>query len=159
MRYWIAVAFLCLCLPAAASKHPDSEYQDAVLKDFHTEYHGSYCSGSGDTNGTVNASTDSNGDTSGTVKASTTTSSSCTPIRHAYYTLTLGGHQYVLTPAPSASKVGIAALTLGIGAAFFKDSALYGVLPGTTVRVRSEGGKFFVRVGKRESEYKLVSAQ
>ncbi|MBW4044097.1 MAG: hypothetical protein HIU87_03755 [Acidobacteria bacterium] len=78
----------------------------------------------------------------------------------AYYTVEVEGHSYVLTPAPSLSKAGVAFLTMGIGAAVFRNSALYGVLPGTPVKVSSEGnGTFYVKLGKRMSAYKLESAK
>jgi hypothetical protein len=155
------------CGTARAAKKPEPVYQDAVLKDFHTEQHGKFCTTSGDTNGTVKANTDSDGDTNGTVTATSSASTSCSPRMVAYYTVVMGEHVFTLTPATSsgkkAAKVGTAMLTFGIGAivwnAFDKNSALYGVLPGTPIKMRSESGTVYVQVGKRESEYKIVAMQ
>jgi hypothetical protein len=155
------------CGTAWATKKPEPVYQDAVLKNFHTEQQGKFCTTSGDTNGTVNANTDSDGHTNGTVNTTSSASTSCSPRMVAYYTVVMGEHVFTLSPATSsgkkAAKVGTAMLTFGIGAivwnAFDKNSALYGVLPGTPIKMRSESGTVYVKVGKRESEYKLVSAQ
>ena len=154
---------LLLCGTAWAAKKPEPVYQDAVLKDFHTEQQGTFCSTSGNTNGTVNANTDSSGTTNGTVNATSSASTSCSPRMAAYYTVVMGQHTFVLSPTESGTVA--AAKTVAIIAffpsAFFlkKNSVLYGVLPGTPIKMRSEGGIFYVKVGKRESEYKIVSAQ
>jgi hypothetical protein len=149
---------LLVAVPAFAAKHSDSEYQLGRMVSFHTEQSGRHCTSSEQTNGNVNAYTDDSGNTSGTVRASSYGSSSCTPITKAYYTVKVGDNTFVLTPAVSAAKVGVALVTLGIGTAFMKNSVLYGTLPGTPILVRSENGTFYVKVGKRESDYKLAAA-
>jgi hypothetical protein len=148
------------CGIAWAAKKPEPVYQDAVLKDFHTEQHGSFCSTSGDTNGSIDADTDSNGNTSGTVKATSTASTSCSPRMMAYYTVVMGEHTFVLSPTEPGGVVaakGLAIIATGGMGAFFlkKNSVLYGVLPGTPIKMRSEGGTVYVKVGKRESQYKM----
>lgn len=76
-----------------------------------------------------------------------------------YYTVDIGGQTFVLYPAPSLAKAGGVFLTMGIATAFYRSSVLYGQLPGTPLKIRSDGnGDFYVRVGKRESEYKLAAA-
>ena len=154
---------LLLCSTAWAAKKPDPVYQDAILKGFHTERHGTFCSTSGDTNGTVKASTDSSGSTNGTVNTTSTASKSCSPRMVAYYTVVMGEHTFVLSPtepgAVTATKVvGIIVFWPSV---FFlkKNSVLYGVLPGTPIKMRSEGGTVYIKVGKLESEYKIISVQ
>jgi hypothetical protein len=150
------------CGTALAAKKPEPVYQDAILKDFHTEQQGKHCSTSGDTNGTIKADTDSDGTTNGTVTATTTSSTSCTPRMVAFYTVVMGDHTFTLSPTESggvAAGKGLIAAT-GIGAFFLKkNSVLYGVLPGTPIKMRSEGGTVYIKVGKRESEYKIVAMQ
>ena len=86
----LVIALLAFdCGTAWAAKKPKPVYQDAVLKDFHTEQHGTFCSTSGNTNGTVNADTDSNGNTSGTVNATSSASTSCSPRMMAYDTVVM----------------------------------------------------------------------
>ncbi len=75
----------------------------------------------------------------------------------AYYTVVMGAHVWVLTPAVTLARAGTVLLTAGFGAMFLKNSTLAGVLPGTPVKMRSEGGNIYVKVGKRESEYKIIS--
>jgi len=155
---------LMLCGTAWAAKKPEPVYQDAVLKDFHTEQHGTSCSTSGNTNGTVHANTDSDGTTNGTVNATSTASTSCRPRMVAYYTVVVGEHTFVLSPTESgavtAAKGVTIIATMGMGAFFLnKNSVLYGVLPGSPVKMRSEGGTVYIKVGKHESEYKIVAMQ
>ena len=133
-------------------------YQDAVLVDFRTVDSGSSCSTTGNTNGTVNSTSD----TTGTVNATTTASTQCVNHTESIYTLSLGGHVYQLVVAVNPARVATAMIPI-LGPAYLiatrNNSVLYGVLPGTHVQVRTEeGGKFFVKVGKRESKYKLVGA-
>lgn len=127
--------------------------------DFHMENHGTTCGTSGNTQGHINAQTDDDGNTNGTVTATNNSSTTCTPLTRAYYTVKIADHTYVLMPAPSLERTGVALFTLGVGTLFFRDSALYGVLPGTPIKVSADGGTFHVKVEKRESAYKLESAQ
>lgn len=152
------------CGVAWAAKKPEPVYQDAVLKDFHTEQQGKHCSTSGDTNGTIKADTDSDGTTNGTVTATTTSATSCTPRMVAFYTVVMGNHTFVLSPTESggvAAAKGLAIFATGGMGAFFlkKNSVLYGVLPGTPIKMRSESGTVYIKVSKRESEYKIVAMQ
>jgi hypothetical protein len=159
----LALLLLLTAPIASASKKPEPVYEDAVLKDFHTEQHGTFCSTSGNTNGTVNANTDSSGTTNGTVNATSTASTSCSPRMAAYYTVVMGDHTFVLTPTePGAATAAKAvAIIAFFPSAFFlkKNSVLYGVLPGTSIKMRSDSGTVHIKVGKRESEYKIVAMQ
>lgn len=152
------------CGIAWAAKKPKPVYQDAVLKDFHTEQQGKHCYTSGDTNGTVKADTDNEGTTNGTLTATSTSSTSCTPRMVAFYTVVMGDHTFVLSPTEpggEAAAKGLAIIATGGMGAFFlkKNSVLYGVLPGTPIKMRSESGTVYVKVGKHESEYKIVAMQ
>lgn len=152
-RSSIVFSVLCffLILPVSASRHK-RVYHDGVLVDFHTASTGNSCSSNGTVNGTVN----DNGDVHGQTNSNT----ECSSNLRAYYTVKIDDHEYVLTPRPSRKKAGAFFLTLGISAAFWRNSALYGVLPGTHIRVSSVGnGIFYVKVGKRVSEYSLVGAK
>jgi len=123
-------------------------YQDAVLKSFRMVNDGEHCSTSG------SASPDYAGG------ASTSTSTNCTATQSAYYTVSIGDQIIVLTPAVTVPKVAPAAATRGFNRFFSKDSVLYGLLPGTPVKIRQDSpGKFYVRVGKRESLYKIAAAE
>lgn len=154
---------LCLSLPSVASKKEAPVYQDAVLKDFHMVEAGKFCTTNGNTSGLV----DSNGNNSGTISATTSSTTSCRPRTSAVYTVISGVHTMTLTPHQSggktAAKVGTAFITLGIGTVVWnsleKNSALYGVLPGTAIKMRSDEGIIYVKVGKRESTYSIVSMQ
>jgi hypothetical protein len=143
----ITIALLASsCGTAWAAKKPKPAYQDAVLKDFRTEQKGSECSTRGNTDGTVTAST-SGGYTQGTVDANSRSNTSCVPRIVAFYTVVMGDHTFVLSPSWS-----------GFAAIFHpRNSALYGVLPGTPVKVKSEDGAIYVKVDDRESEYTIVS--
>ena len=79
----------------------------------------------------------------------------------AYYTVVIGEHTFVLSPtepgAVTATKLaGIIAFWPSV---FFlkQNSVLHGVLPGTPIKMRSENGTVYIKVGKLESEYKIVS--
>ena len=65
----------------------------------------------------------------------------------------MGDHTFVLSPTMSGSIFAYAI--------FFrkKNSVLYGVLPGTPIKMRSEGGTVYIKVGKRESEYEIAAMQ
>lgn len=147
-----ASLLLCLffCLPTFASKHPDPAYQDGVLKAFRTEQHGSTCSTTGKTKGTLNADSAPVGNsssTTGSVDATTSSTTDCAALMRTYYTIAVGEHVFVVTPDRSIKEF------------FHPYSDLYGALPGTTVKIRTDGGKFFVRIGKRESQFAIVSAE
>lgn len=151
-RTLLATLFL-IAIPAFAKEKP--VYQDGVFKSFSTSSDGSTCNSSGTINGRVNADSDS----TGTVNATTSSSTNCYARHTANYTVIVGQQTFVLYPAPSVAKVGGIMLTMGIASAFYKNSVLYGQLPGIPIKIRSNGsGDFYVKVGKRESEYKLAAA-
>lgn len=163
IRCAAAILLLCLSLPCFAGKKDGPVYQEAVLKDFHMVDDGKFCTTSGDTSGTVH----SNGNNTGTISGTTSSTTSCHPRTAAMYTVVAGDHVLTLTPHQSggktAAKAGTAFLTLGIGVIVWnsleKSSTLYGVLPGTAIKLRSDEGIVYVKVGKRESMYSIVSME
>jgi hypothetical protein len=148
----LAALLLCCSFALGATK-PEPVYQDAVFKDFHYSQTGQSCTTSGGSNGTVDAHTNSSGHTSGTVNTTSSATTDCSINRMALYTITAGEHEYVITPRhlPFSGSP--------IAAAFRKNSDLYGVLPGTPLKIRTESENFYVKIGNRESVFKLVSAK
>lgn len=155
-----ALAILLLCSTAAlCEKKPEPVYQEAIFKSYRSVSMGSNCDSSGTTTGTVNASTDAMGNTNGTVNANTQTHGSCSDVTMAVYAVAIGSQIFTLTPTSTLVGSSVSFVTLGLSNAFKRDSVLYGQLPGTPIRIRSEGGVFYVKVGKRESMYKLIGVQ
>jgi hypothetical protein len=109
---------------------------------------GQHCSGS--TNGTVSDEGD----------VSANTDSDCYAIRRTHYIVTVGGQTLELIPSATKKKVGLAMATMGYSSFFQKRDALYGQLPNTPIKIRSDGsGKFWIKLGKRESLYSLAGVQ
>lgn len=126
-------------------------YQDPVLKSFITIPTGQDCHTSGSSTGTT--------DSAGNSRASGNANTNCSDTTVVHYTIVIGEQTLVIEPTSSGkAKVG-SALSLGWSTAFAKNSSLYGQLPGTHIQIRAEGGNYHVRVGKKESVYKLVGAQ
>jgi len=136
---------------AKDKQHPDSDYQDAVLVKFVTVTTGTDCSHRSNTSGQV--------DDNGSVSADTNGSTSCSDITKRHYTLSVGQQTYIIEPEPTKGQKGAALATLGWSAAFAKQSVLAAQLPGTHVLVRSDAEGFWVKLGKRESRYRVISAQ
>ena len=147
------LAALLLCLSTCAFAKDEPTYQDGTLKDFKTVQQGQTCRTAGGSSSSVNTNTSDNGITTGSIDTSSGASTRCSPNMVAFYTVTVGEHEYVVTPhhMPLSSSP--------IAMAFHKNSDLAGVLPGTPVKVRTEGDNFYVKIGKRESTFKLVSAK
>jgi hypothetical protein len=138
----LAVLLLCCSLAFGATK-PEPVYQDAVLKSFRMVSDGENCNTSG------HASPDYAGG------ASTSASTNCTSTQSAYYTISIGDQLLTLTPATGLlPKHGIIGL-------LSKNSVLYGLLPGTAIQIRPDKsqGKYFIKVGKRESLYRVAAAE
>lgn len=148
------LAVLLISATAFAAK-PQPDYQDGIFRGLHVSQVGTRCQSYGDTNGTVQANTDTAGSTNGTLNASTTTSTSCSPRMRYEYTVLVGQQLLVLTPKESIGS----ALVPGIAMAFHKNSTLAGKLPGEQIQLRSEGGTIYVKSGKRESAYVMIGAQ
>ena len=149
----IVLSFSLLSQSALAKekRHPDSDYQDAVLVKFVTVTTGSSCSHRSNTSGEV--------DDNGNVSARTTGHSDCADVTSRHYTLSVGQQAYVIEPELTKGQKGAALATLGWSAAFAKQSVLADLLPGTHVLVRSDADGLWVKVGKRESRYRVMTAQ
>lgn len=153
------VAVLLLVSTAAFAKKNDAVYQDATLKSFRVVQSGQSCATYGNTEGSVNANTDSAGLTTGNVNATTNSTTSCSPRRIAQYTLVVGGQILVVEPGHSKKAAAGVLLTAGWGALALKSSSLAGQLPGAHVLIRSESGEIHIKAGKKESEFRIVSAE
>ncbi len=139
---------LAVAYPALAkNKLKDSDYQSATLLSFHTESRGSSCSGK--TNGQV--------DDSGNVTARTSTECSDSQVR--IYTIRVGERTLSIEPAATGKQIAKGMATLGWSEVFSKGSVLRDQLPGAQIKVRSDSSGLYVRVGKKESKFKIVEAQ
>ncbi len=152
MRIFAAL-ILCASTVFAATK-PEPVYQDAVLKDFKRVQTGQSCSTYGSSNGNVNAHTNDSGNTNGTITTNSSASTTCSPTIMTLYTVVVGDHEYVVTPTDKLFSGEHLARSF-----LHKSSDLAGILPGTPIKVRTEGKDFYVKVGKRESTFKMVSAK
>jgi len=155
----LALLFL-LSIPTAFAKDKSVySYQDGVLQSFHTEQTGKKCSSNADTNGTVNANTDDNGNTNGTVHAATTGSATCHDTQRALYIVKVGENTFVLTPAESGKGTAAGIATLGWSRVFAKNNVLAYQLPGSPIKIRSDGKHYIVKIGDRESLYSIIGAE
>lgn len=127
----------------AKNKPAPTDYQDAVLVSFRAVTTGSSCSHNLTTSGNVDATTDNDGNTNGTVKATTEGSTDCSNTGWIYYTISVGGHTYVVHHA----------VTFG-----YRNSNLRGQLPGAHLQVRTDAKWFYVRVNNKESKFVVVEA-
>ncbi len=136
MKVAAIVLSLLLCSQALAKPHKDADYQDAVLVSFRDVAADSSCASSG----TVNAKTDSSGDTTGSASSET----NCRNRIVREYTVRLGSNTFVIV-------YGYNFLNL--------HNDLSKLLPGAHLRVRSEKGGFYVRIGNKEARYDIVEAK
>jgi hypothetical protein len=147
-----------LSVPASAKDKPIYTYQSAVLQSFHSETTGTHCSGSADTDGTVDVNTNG-GSTRGTTQSTTSGSATCSDRQRVVYKIKTGENTVFLTPYSPLKKEGGGLIGLGWNKAFAKDSVLAYQLPGATLQIRSDGKHYYVKVGDRESAYTVVGAQ
>lgn len=147
----ILACLLLLSSFAFAKSKPEPVYQDAVLKSYRTVQSGMHCASSGNATGDITAN--------GSIDGTTNSSTNCRPRTHVEYTILVGEQVLIVEPALSGRQKAGAALSLGWSRVFSKDSCLYGLLPGTHIKIRSEGGIFHIKSGKRESLYSLIAAQ
>jgi hypothetical protein len=155
----LCVLALLLGLPAFAKDKSQYKYQDGVLQAVKRVVSGSSCNSNGNTTGTVDANTTPSGQTNGTVNANTQASTTCGNLYQWLYTVKTGDVVYVLTPSRSTgARVGTA-VSLGWSSYFLKDSTMANQLPGTQIKLRSDPSGIYVKVGERESLYRVVSAE
>jgi hypothetical protein len=125
-----------------------SDYQDGVLTKIRTVVVGNSCSNS----------TQSDAATYGnTARRTFDASARCSDIRGAVYTVQVGSTEYEITP--DHSRVARASSYLPLSATFLHQSSLANHMPGTAVKLRTEGDVVFVRIGKRESQYRVFTAR
>ena len=145
----IAVVLAASSLTAAAKSK--AEYQDAVLKNFSTER--------SRTRFTVNDKAASSrsttgGSNSGSQRGAASPAAPCGVHVVAVFTVVVGEHVYVLTPAVMGEYA-----PTGLGRFLVRSPSLEGTLPGTPVKMRSDGSEIYIKVGRRESQYKAISAR
>jgi hypothetical protein len=123
-------------------------YQDGILTKVRTTVAGNACS----------TSTQSDAATYGnTARRTLDASARCSDIRGAVYTIRVGNNEYELIP--DHSRVARASSYLPLSATFLHQSSLANHLPGTAVKLRTEGDAVFVRLGNHESQYRIFSAK
>lgn len=131
MKQVLAVVLMTLAATCAVAKDKpkDSDYLEGKLVSFERIKDGASCSSTGA--GTVSDD--------GAVKTTGTTDCSSDYVSH--YTIGVGDHVYVLSPGFSL---------------FMKDTVLYLQPIGTAVKLRVHKSKAYVKVGDRESAYRIV---
>ncbi len=162
MKFLLMVLAAAILCPIASAKDKallDSAYQDAMLVKFVTVTTGTSCSHKSNTTGTVDATTDADGNTDGTVRATTSGSTNCSNDITRYYTISVGEQTFVIEPEMTKGQKGAALATMGWSAVFAKQSVLANQLPGVHILVRSDAAGLWVKVGKRESRFRMVDAQ
>lgn len=130
----------------AKDKPKDSDYQPATLVSFRTENRGSSCSGR------VDGNVDDSGNVSGR------TNSNCTANTIRLYTIDVKGQTLTIEPTETGKQTAKSMATLGWSSILSKGSVLRDQLPGAHIEVRSDPSGLYVRVGKRESKFKVVEA-
>ncbi|HEX6494659.1 MAG TPA: hypothetical protein VF018_04195 [Acidobacteriaceae bacterium] len=144
----LAPLLFALSIPLTLSAAADSAvYQDGVLTKTRTTVVGNSCSTSTQTD----AATYGN-----TARRTFDASARCSDLHGAVYTVEVGSTEYELTP--DHSRAARASAYLPLSAAFLKQSSLANHLPGTPVKLRRDDDGFLVRVGKRESHYRIFIA-
>lgn len=132
---------------SACSAEVKPDYQNAVLRSFRTIPSGQNCSAG--TNGEISR----NGD------YSSHTNVNCSDTTKALYTIVFAGQVMVVEPSHSGKSKAGNIVSLGYSSLFWKNNCLYGQLPGTHLLLRSSGDQYQIRVGKKESLFRLVSAE
>lgn len=128
---------LSLVLPSAFAKdRPDSDYQDGLLVGFRTMVTGTDCTSRADVKGSISDS--------GDVKGDTTTKGSCANNNSRVYTVKIGENTFEIAALPVSWN---------------RADALEKQLPGYRFRVRSEKGKFFIKIDKRETAFEIREAR
>jgi hypothetical protein len=146
-----AVFLAASCVVAVAK--PKAAYQDAVLKNFSSERHQTRCASSEKNSSGLSSRGSGGGSNSASGRSGANGAAPCGVHVVSVFTVVADEHVYVLTPA----LLGEYAPT-GLGRFLVRSPSLEGALPGTPVKMRSDGGDIYIKVGNRESEYKLVSA-
>jgi hypothetical protein len=137
---------LAIPLTLAAATNP-AVYQDGVLTKVRTAVVGNSCS----------SSTQSDAATYGnTARRTFDASARCSDVHGAVYTIEVAGKEYELTP--DHSRAARASAYLPLSATLLKQSSLANHQPGTAIKFRADDDGFVVRVGKRETRYRIFVA-
>ena len=147
MKLVLPIVLLLVNFAHAKGKPKDSDYQPGTLVSFRTVTTGSSCSGS----------TDGNVEDSGNVSA--TTRSNCQNTTARIYTIHVGEQNLTVEPGVTGKKKAVGMATLGWSFVFDKGCVLRDQLPGAAIEVRSDPSGLYIRVGKKESKFKIVGAQ
>ena len=147
MKMVLPIVLLLVNFAHAKGKPKDSDYQPGTLVSFRTATTGSSCSGS----------TDGKVEDSGNVSATTTSNCQNTTVR--IYTIHVGEQTLSVEPAMTGKKKAVGMATLGWSVVLDKGSVLRDQLPGAVIKVRSDPSGLYVRVGKKESKFKVVGAE
>jgi hypothetical protein len=149
MKRPLTSLLVLLSIPLTLAAATDSAaYQDGVLTKIRTTVIGNSCTTSTQTD----AATYGN-----TARRTFDASARCSDIHGAIYTVQVGNTEYELTP--DHSRAARASAYLPLSATFLKQSSLANHLPGTAVKFRRDEDGFLVRVGKRESHYRIFVAR
>jgi hypothetical protein len=149
MKRPLTSLLVLLSIPLTLAAATDSAvYQDGVLTKIRTTVIGNSCTTSTQTD----AATYGN-----TARRTLDASARCSDIHGAIYTVQVGNTEYELTP--DHSRAARASAYLPLSATFLKQSSLANHLPGTAVKFRRDEDGFLVRVGKRESRYRIFVAR
>ena len=147
MRVLALILLLLAPLAAHPSPKPNPAYLDGTLVNMKRQSFGAYCS----TQSTITMADSTSGNSSG--------SANCSPRVQYIYTVRVGPQTMELVQFTSAVSIATYAATLGVSGLFRKSSVLYGQMPGTAMQIRKDGRTYYVKIGKRESPYKLVAVE
>jgi hypothetical protein len=129
-----------------AAQKADFDYQDGVLVGSITENTGTHCSG------TVNGQVDDNGNITGRSESS----GNCINTVTHFYTVRVGETIITLRRTVTTSGKTMALATMG-NALFINQSVLADEHPGAQFKIRIEDGSAHVKIGGRESIYRIVA--
>ena len=147
----VLVFVISFALPSWAVQRGDAGFQDAVLVRYENVLTGTNCQTSG--------SPHSEGTGDGTVETQGTATTECSDVFYRHYIIRVGENTYVLARSSSRKSQGFGLATLGWAHAFEKESVLANLLLGTQLKVRTDADGFHIKVGKRESLFKVLAAQ
>jgi len=128
-----------------AAQKADIDYQDGVLVGSITENTGTTCSG------TVNGQVDDNGNITGRSESS----GNCVNTVTHFYTVRVG--ETIITLRRTVTTSGKAMALATMGGAFMNQSVLADEHPGAQFKIRIEDGSAHVKIGGRESVYRIVA--
>lgn len=130
-------SLLSLALIMLSSMALGADYQDAVLLSFRDVPTGENCSGS------VNGNN---------------VNSNCYDTTERQFTVKVSGQNLVIVPSGTKKRAGLAIATLGWSEIPRKGSVLRDQLPGSHFLIKSDSSGMYVKVGKKQSKFRVVEA-